>query len=448
MKILLKRGQPGKGKLTFSDQELEILIEEVTERQEQLFGRLSLKVPEAVKRNIWLAIQAKVNAVGVAHRDINNLQKRWYDLSSCAKERLATRIKGAKITGGGTPRDRPNTPPPPEDMVEGTLLTEAVVVVTDIDTSEFPTPSEETLQEMIERDLRDFNTQDRQETDDGNTPTTSASLAQIGNRQRVRQLLQSESEEEHNENVSERQPQPTPTVSNTRMSRRRRLQQFFRRRAHVTDSGRFEEGTSTGSVVEEKILKVQRLQGKDIRIMKGKLGHISKQIGAMHNSMSRMITVIKSGHETSSEKLDHIATCLDTMCTVIQKQQNKSEKRHLRILTCMQEHNRQMSRFSNCAAQLCKQTLSLQLDMKKIYTEISKGMGKLHESIDKSNSNASPDNQHQIEDSGAGSTVSGILEHCVTGTRRSNRKNIDASNMHMLNLKNAGKALGVRGRKK
>ncbi|XP_078496819.1 uncharacterized protein LOC144752859 [Lissotriton helveticus] len=306
----------------------------------------------------------------------------------------------------------------------------------------------EPLQELIECDLRDFNTHEGQETDEGNAPTTSASLSQRGERQRVRQLLQSDSEEEHIENVSERQTQPTPTVTNTRLSRRRRLQQFYRRRAHVADSGRVVEGTSTGSLVEDKILKVQRLQGKDIRIMKGKLGHISKQIGAMHNSMNRMINVIKTDHETSSEKLDRIATSLETMCTVIQNQQNNSGKRHLQLMTCMQGHNRHMSRLSNCTVQLCKQTLSMQLDLKKIFAEIAKGMGTLHESIDKSHSNAAPDNQLPLEDSGAGSTVSGILEHCLTGTRRSNRKQNDASNMHIANCKNAGKALGVRGRKK
>ncbi|XP_078502824.1 uncharacterized protein LOC144761214 [Lissotriton helveticus] len=308
--------------------------------------------------------------------------------------------------------------------------------------------AKEALQEIIEQDLRDFNNQEGQETKEGNAPSTSASNLQTEERQRVRQLLQTDSETEQNDNVVERQPQSTATVTNRRLSRRRRLQQFSLHRGNVTESGQFGEGPITGNLVEDKILKLQRLQGKDIRMIKGKLGHISKQMGSLTNSVNKMINVMKTDQETSSLKLDRIANSLETMCTLMQKQQNISGKRQVRLLTNMQAHNRQMTRLSNCTSGLCKQTLSTQVLLMKTFEHIQKGMGTIYDPSGNSHSNVSPVKQLSMKDSGASSAVSGTLEHCLSGTRRSNRKQNDASNMAMHSGRNAGKALGVRGRKK
>ncbi|XP_078496568.1 uncharacterized protein LOC144752546 [Lissotriton helveticus] len=123
-----------KRKLKFSERELEYLIEEVAKSNDKLFGKLSIKVPEAEKLRILNRIQNKVNAVGVTHRSIEDLKKRrCYDLRSHAKKWIAQRLKEVKGTGGGTSTVPDNTAI--EDLVEGTIQPEAVVGVTQLDTS-------------------------------------------------------------------------------------------------------------------------------------------------------------------------------------------------------------------------------------------------------------------------------------------------------------------------
>ncbi|XP_069068434.1 myb-related transcription factor, partner of profilin-like [Pleurodeles waltl] len=126
-------------KLKFSEQELEVLTEEVVKSHDSLFGKSSLQVPESKKRRLWADIQTKICAVGVAQRSVQEIKKRWYDLRSRAKERVARRLQEARSTGDGPPTETPSTPM--EDLVESTLLPEEVSGVTDIDTSGTPSTS-------------------------------------------------------------------------------------------------------------------------------------------------------------------------------------------------------------------------------------------------------------------------------------------------------------------
>ncbi|KAJ1138483.1 hypothetical protein NDU88_004866 [Pleurodeles waltl] len=125
-----------KRKLKFSEQELEVRTEEVVRNHNKLFGKNSLQLPESEKRKLWSDIQPKICAVGVAQRYIEEIRKRWYDLRSRAKDRVASRLKEARSTAGGPPTQTPSTQM--EDMVESILLPEAVSGVTDIDTSGTP----------------------------------------------------------------------------------------------------------------------------------------------------------------------------------------------------------------------------------------------------------------------------------------------------------------------
>ncbi|KAJ1203508.1 hypothetical protein NDU88_007293 [Pleurodeles waltl] len=76
--------------------------------------------------------------MGVSHRGIEELKKRWYDLRSRTKERVAERLQEMRGTGGG-----PSTIPPPiplEERVEETLEPQAVSGIGELDTSA-PGPS-------------------------------------------------------------------------------------------------------------------------------------------------------------------------------------------------------------------------------------------------------------------------------------------------------------------
>ncbi|KAJ1158152.1 hypothetical protein NDU88_010846 [Pleurodeles waltl] len=129
-----------KPKLKFSEQELEVLTEGVVRSHDRLFGKSSLQVPESEKRRLWADIQSNICAIGVAQSSIEEIKKRWYDLRSRAKERVARRLAEARGTGDGPPTEAPSTPL--EDLVESTLLPEAVTGVTEIDTSGPPSTSQ------------------------------------------------------------------------------------------------------------------------------------------------------------------------------------------------------------------------------------------------------------------------------------------------------------------
>ncbi|XP_069089312.1 myb-related transcription factor, partner of profilin-like [Pleurodeles waltl] len=130
-----------KCKLKFSEQELEVLTEEVVRNHGKLFGKNSLQVPKSEKRKLWSDIQTKICAVGLAQPSVEEICKCWYDLRSRAKERVASRLKEARRTGGGPPTQTLSTPM--EDMVESTLLPEAVSGVTEIDNSGTPSNSKD-----------------------------------------------------------------------------------------------------------------------------------------------------------------------------------------------------------------------------------------------------------------------------------------------------------------
>ncbi|XP_078532261.1 uncharacterized protein LOC144818586 [Lissotriton helveticus] len=181
-------------------------------------------------------------------------------------------------------------------MVEGTLLPEAVAGVIDIDTSDLVGHFEDTQQEINENELTEFNTQDGQDTDESNAATSSFLHFERRQRHRLRPLQQSDSEETQNVNVPEMQNVETPASSILMQSRRNRLVQFYRRRSYASQRERAVEESITGSVVDDNILKIQRLQGKDIRVMKGKIARFDKEIGAMHNSIKHMTNVIDKGH--------------------------------------------------------------------------------------------------------------------------------------------------------
>ena len=90
-----------KRKSNFSHEEMEILITEVTKHQHQLF--ITSKLPLWRKEAIWQNIMEKVNSVGQAKRTVNDCKKRWHDSKRRTKEKLASNLKAACVTGGGSP---------------------------------------------------------------------------------------------------------------------------------------------------------------------------------------------------------------------------------------------------------------------------------------------------------------------------------------------------------
>ncbi|KAE8602282.1 hypothetical protein XENTR_v10013935 [Xenopus tropicalis] len=85
----------------FSDEELEVLIREVTEKYEMLYGSLASKLSNQRKKQVWETIRSKVCAVGVKPRSIIQLKKRWLDIRRRTKDKLGQLEKIRHKTGGG-----------------------------------------------------------------------------------------------------------------------------------------------------------------------------------------------------------------------------------------------------------------------------------------------------------------------------------------------------------
>ncbi|XP_078518395.1 t-SNARE domain-containing protein 1-like [Lissotriton helveticus] len=122
-----------KRKSKFSTMELQVLVEEVVRVHRQLYGRLSLTVPESTKRKLWIEIGERVNAVGVTHRSLDDLKKRFYDIRGVTKRKLAELHKQAGLTGGGKNRAPPLTDL--EELVATTIESASVVGIGDLDSS-------------------------------------------------------------------------------------------------------------------------------------------------------------------------------------------------------------------------------------------------------------------------------------------------------------------------
>ncbi|KAJ1189167.1 hypothetical protein NDU88_005918, partial [Pleurodeles waltl] len=56
--------------------ELEVLTDECCQHYDKLFGKATLNVPEATKRQLWQDIQEKINSLGVSHRSVEEIKKR------------------------------------------------------------------------------------------------------------------------------------------------------------------------------------------------------------------------------------------------------------------------------------------------------------------------------------------------------------------------------------
>nr|XP_033808221.1 myosin-binding protein C, slow-type isoform X2 [Geotrypetes seraphini] len=104
-------GAPNKQKKPdFTEKELDVLVQNVTEFGPQLCGALSAKTTKAEKNKIWADIQAKVNAVGGNNRSVAEVKKKWLDLKKQTKDKLGDeegKAPGAGEAGSTTPELTP-----------------------------------------------------------------------------------------------------------------------------------------------------------------------------------------------------------------------------------------------------------------------------------------------------------------------------------------------------
>ncbi|XP_069483797.1 myb-related transcription factor, partner of profilin-like [Ambystoma mexicanum] len=99
-----------KKKSKFNNQELEVLIEEITKRVPQLVDPLHPKSILAEKSAVWEEIVCKVNEVATTERSVDDLKKKWQDLSQRVRDKLKEIKEHKARMGIGPPADMELTP--------------------------------------------------------------------------------------------------------------------------------------------------------------------------------------------------------------------------------------------------------------------------------------------------------------------------------------------------
>ncbi|KAJ1192880.1 hypothetical protein NDU88_002186 [Pleurodeles waltl] len=92
----------------FSEEELRVMVEEITRVEPQLFGSQVQHTSFARKMKLWRRIVDRVNAVGQHPRNRDDIRKRWNDLRGKVHSVISRHHLAVQWTGGGPP------PPPPQ----------------------------------------------------------------------------------------------------------------------------------------------------------------------------------------------------------------------------------------------------------------------------------------------------------------------------------------------
>nr|AAZ94881.1 tumorhead-B [Xenopus laevis] len=148
-------------KMRFSDEELNVLVQEVHDNMSQLFGELSVRTPTAVKNKIWEGIVTKVNAVGVTTRTVSEIKKRWHDLRRRTKMKLSVFEPIGHHLAAVPPVFQP---PHHQRLLQETIHPHQIQGISDLDTSSAIFTSnaamtttqdtEEYIDDMVEQERR------------------------------------------------------------------------------------------------------------------------------------------------------------------------------------------------------------------------------------------------------------------------------------------------------
>ena len=91
-----------KRKKNFSSSEVEVLLQEITQRKKIIFSSLSAGCTNTNKKEAWEAVTRAVDAVSGEGRTIEDVKKKWFDLKCETKRTIAKFRREMQRTGGGT----------------------------------------------------------------------------------------------------------------------------------------------------------------------------------------------------------------------------------------------------------------------------------------------------------------------------------------------------------
>lgn len=81
--------QAKKRKMNFSEREVEIIVEEMEKQKHILVNHFNAGVTHIAKNNAWIEILKRVNAVTTCQRELAEVKKKWSDLKTEVRRKVA-----------------------------------------------------------------------------------------------------------------------------------------------------------------------------------------------------------------------------------------------------------------------------------------------------------------------------------------------------------------------
>lgn len=78
-----------KRKMNFSEREVEIIVEEIEKQKHTLVNHFNAGVTHMAKNNAWVEILKKVNAVTTCPRELPEVKKKWSDMKTEVRRKVA-----------------------------------------------------------------------------------------------------------------------------------------------------------------------------------------------------------------------------------------------------------------------------------------------------------------------------------------------------------------------
>ncbi|XP_042562230.1 nuclear apoptosis-inducing factor 1 isoform X1 [Clupea harengus] len=94
--------QAKKRKMNFSEREVEIIVEEMEKQKHILVNHFNAGVTHIAKNNAWLEILKRVNAVTTCQRELAEVKKKWSDLKTEVRRKVAQARAAMEGTGDCT----------------------------------------------------------------------------------------------------------------------------------------------------------------------------------------------------------------------------------------------------------------------------------------------------------------------------------------------------------
>lgn len=94
--------QAKKRKMNFSEREVEIIVEEMEKQKHVLVNHFNAGVTHITKNNAWMEILKRVNAVANCQRELAEVKKKWSDLKTEVRRKVAQARAAMEGTGDCT----------------------------------------------------------------------------------------------------------------------------------------------------------------------------------------------------------------------------------------------------------------------------------------------------------------------------------------------------------